>query len=138
MSFILKGLVMNKELSDSDIDEIMFAIEQEVYDMGRTSLCKWAIKGMSNYYLNMPRNELIESGWITEEEDESSNVQYKYKTIDESGEHPEYPFGIEWSSDLEGVLIDHIKWYETEEERDRIFNESEALDALKIMEGKNE
>jgi hypothetical protein len=35
-------------------------------------------------------------------------------------------------------LIDHIKWYETEEERDRIFNESEALDALKIMESKNE
>ncbi len=131
---------MNKELSQEDIDEVMFGIEQEVYDMGRNSLCSWAIKGMSNYYLNMSRDELLESGWITEseEKDESSNVQYKYKTIDESGEHPEYPFGIEWSSDLEGVLIDHIKWYETEEERDRIFNESEALDALKIMESKNE
>jgi hypothetical protein len=134
------GVSMNKELSQEDIDEVMFGIEQEVYDMGRNSLCSWAIKGMSNYYLNMSRDELLESGWITEseEKDESSNVQYKYKTIDESGEHPEYPFGIEWSSDLEGVLIDHIKWYETEEERDRIFNESEALDALKIMESKNE
>lgn len=66
---------MNKELSESDIDEIMFAIEQEVYDMGRTSLCEWAIKGMSNYYLNMPRDELIESGWITEEEDDELGTE---------------------------------------------------------------
>jgi hypothetical protein len=66
------------------------------------------------------------------------DIQYKYKTFDESGEHPEYYFGIEWSSDLEGVLIDHIKWYETEEERNKVFNECEALDALKIMEEKNE
>ena len=65
-----------------------------------------------------------------------NNVQYKYKVFDESGEHPNYYFGIEWSSDLEGVCIDHIKWYATEEERDNIFNESEALDALKIMEEK--
>lgn len=130
---------MNKELSQDDIDEIMFGIEQEVYDMGRSSLCSWAIRGMSNYYLNMSRSELLECGWITEnEEEEENNIQYKYKTIDESGEHPEYPFGIEWSSDLEGVLIDHIKWYATEEERDKVFNESDALDALKIMESKNE
>jgi hypothetical protein len=61
---------MNKELSQEDIDEVMFGIEQEVYDMGRNSLCSWAIKGMSNYYLNMSRDELLESGWITESEEE--------------------------------------------------------------------
>lgn len=61
---------MNKELSEEDIDEIMFGIEQEVYDMGRHTLCEWAIKGMKNYYLNMPRSELIECGWITEEEND--------------------------------------------------------------------
>jgi hypothetical protein len=60
---------MNKELSQEDIDEVMFGIEQEVYDMGRSSLCSWAIKGMSNYYLNMSRDELLESGWITESEE---------------------------------------------------------------------
>lgn len=62
---------MNKELSQDDVDEIMFAIEQEVYDMGRSSLCSWAIKGMSNYYLNMSRSELLECGWITENEEEN-------------------------------------------------------------------
>lgn len=60
--------MMNKELTDEDVKEIMFAIEQEVYDMGRHSLCEWAIRAMSDYYLNMSRDELIESGWITQEE----------------------------------------------------------------------
>jgi len=60
--------MMNKELSDSDIDEIMFAIEQEVYDMGRTSLCEWAIKGMSNYYRGVGGGGGGGVGWITEED----------------------------------------------------------------------
>jgi hypothetical protein len=126
---------MIDELLEDDMNGVASMSMGENDDLIRDMLLNGR-RGYNNYTdeeLNEEYKRYLEMQ-DDEEEDESSNVQYKYKTIDESGEHPEYPFGIEWSSDLEGVLIDHIKWYETEEERDRIFNESEALDALKIME----
>ena len=103
--------------------------------MGSCNIC-----GYKADYIKEESNNIEDMlcGACLNEYEEEDNVQYKYKVFDESGEHPEYYFGIEWSSDLEGILIDHIKWYETEEERDRVFNESDALDALKIMEEKNE
>ena len=55
------------ELNQDELDELLFGIEQEVYDMGRGSLTRWALKGMQDYYLSMSKSELIESGWITEE-----------------------------------------------------------------------
>ena len=60
---------IGNELNQCELDELLFGIEQEVYDMGRNSLTKWALKGMKDYYLSMSRSELIESGWITEEKD---------------------------------------------------------------------
>ena len=56
------------ELNQYELDELLFGIEQEVYDMNRGGLTKWALKGMTDYYLSMSRAELLESGWITEEE----------------------------------------------------------------------
>lgn len=61
----------NNELNQYELDELVFGIEQEVYDMGRSSLTKWALKGMKDYYLSMSKSELIESGWITSEEIEN-------------------------------------------------------------------
>jgi hypothetical protein len=63
-----------------------------------------------------------------------SDIQYKYKCSDIDNPDNHYHYGIEYSSDLEGVFIDHIKWYLSEEERDKNFNNSEAIDANKIME----
>ena len=64
------GSMNNKdnELNQYELDELLFGIEQEVYDMNRGELTKWALKGMRDYYLSMSRAELIESGWITEQE----------------------------------------------------------------------
>jgi hypothetical protein len=56
------------ELNQYELDELLFGIEQEVYDMNRRELTKWALRGMTDYYLSMSKAELIESGWITEEE----------------------------------------------------------------------
>ena len=56
------------ELNQYELDELLFGIEQEVYDMNRGELTKWALRGMTDYYLSMSRAELLESGWITEEE----------------------------------------------------------------------
>ena len=58
----------DNELNQHELDELLFGIEQEVYDMNRGELTKWALRGMTDYYLSMSRAELIESGWITEEE----------------------------------------------------------------------
>ena len=58
----------DNELNQYELDELLFGIEQEVYDMNRGELTKWALKGMRDYYLSMSRAELIESGWITEQE----------------------------------------------------------------------
>ncbi len=58
----------NNELNQYELDELLFGIEQEVYDMNRGELTKWALKGMRDYYLSMSRAELIESGWVSEEE----------------------------------------------------------------------
>jgi hypothetical protein len=58
----------DNELNIHELDELLFGIEQEVYDMNRGELTKWALRGMTDYYLSMSRAELIESGWITEEE----------------------------------------------------------------------
>jgi hypothetical protein len=58
----------NNELNQYELDELLFGIEQEVYDMGKGELTKWALKGMRDYYLSMSRVELIESGWVSEEE----------------------------------------------------------------------
>ena len=58
----------DNELNIHELDELLFGIEQEVYDMNRGELTKWAMRGMTDYYLSMSRAELIESGWITEEE----------------------------------------------------------------------
>ena len=59
----------DNELNIHELDELLFGIEQEVYDMNRGELTKWAMRGMTDYYLSMSRAELIESGWITEEEE---------------------------------------------------------------------
>ena len=58
----------DNELNQSELDELLFSIEQEVYDMDRGGLIQWAMRGMTDYYLLMSRAELLESGWITEEE----------------------------------------------------------------------
>jgi hypothetical protein len=58
----------NNELNQYELDELLFGIEQEVYDMGKGELTKWALKGMRDYYLSMSRAELIESGWVSEQE----------------------------------------------------------------------
>lgn len=58
----------DNELNIHELDELLFGIEQEVYDMNRGELTKWAMRGMTDYYLSMTRAELLESGWITEEE----------------------------------------------------------------------
>ena len=58
----------DNELNIHELDELLFGIEQEVYDMNRGELTQWALKGMTDYYLSMSRAELLESGWITEEE----------------------------------------------------------------------
>ena len=58
----------DNELNIHELDELLFGIEQEVYDMNRGELTKWALRGMTDYYLSMSKAELIESGWITEEE----------------------------------------------------------------------
>lgn len=60
--------------------------------------------------------------------------QYKYKCSDIDNPDNHYHFGIEYSSDLEGVFIDHIEWYLSEEERDKNFNSSQAIDANAILE----
>ena len=59
---------VSNELNQYELDELLFGVEQEVYDMGRGELVKWALRGMKNYYLSMSKSELIESGWITEGE----------------------------------------------------------------------
>jgi len=41
----------NNELNQYELDELLFGIEQEVYDMNRGELTKWALKGMKDYYL---------------------------------------------------------------------------------------
>ena len=58
----------DNELNQSELDELLFGIEQEVYDMNRGGLTQWDMRGMTDYYLSMSRAELLESGWITEEE----------------------------------------------------------------------
>lgn len=58
----------DNELNIHELDELLFGIEQEVYDMNRGELTKWALRGMTDYYLSMSKAELLESGWITEEE----------------------------------------------------------------------
>ena len=58
----------DNELNQHELDELLFGIKQEVYDMNRGELTKWAMRGMTDYYLSMTRAELLESGWITEEE----------------------------------------------------------------------
>lgn len=58
----------DNELNQAELDELLFGIEQEVYDMDRGGLIQWAMRGMTDYYLSMSRAELLESGWITEEE----------------------------------------------------------------------
>lgn len=58
----------DNELNIHELDELLFGIEQEVYDMNRGELTKWAMRGMTDYYLSMTKAELLESGWITEEE----------------------------------------------------------------------
>jgi len=61
---------VNNELNQYELDELLFGVEQEVYDMNRGELVKWALRGMKNYYLSMSRSELLESGWITSEEND--------------------------------------------------------------------
>ena len=58
----------DNELNQYELDELLFGIEQEVYDMGKVELTKWALKGMREYYLSMSRAELIESGWVSGQE----------------------------------------------------------------------
>jgi hypothetical protein len=65
---------INNELNQYELDELLFGIEQEVYDMNKGELTKWALKGMRAYYLSMSKSELIESGWISEEEENAISI----------------------------------------------------------------
>ena len=58
-----------KELTEYDIDEVAFAVDQEITDMGRGGLMQYAMLGMMIEKMSQSKAELIESGWITEQEE---------------------------------------------------------------------
>ena len=59
---------LDKELTEYDIDEVAFAVDQEITDMGRGGLMQYAMLGMMIEKMSQSKAELIESGWITEQE----------------------------------------------------------------------
>ena len=67
-----KGYVeLDKDLTDYDIDEVAFGVDQEITDMGRGGLMKYAYLGMMIEKMSQSKRELVESGWITEQEEEA-------------------------------------------------------------------
>ena len=65
-----KGYVeLDKDLTDYDIDEVAFGVDQEITDMGRGGLMKYAYLGMMIEKMSQSKRELVESGWITEQEE---------------------------------------------------------------------
>ena len=64
-----KYVELDKDLTDYDIDEVAFGVDQEITDMGRGGLMKYAYIGMMIEKMSQSKSELVESGWITQEED---------------------------------------------------------------------
>ena len=65
-----KGYVeLDKDLTDYDIDEVAFGVDQEITDMGRGGLMKYAYLGMMIEKMSQSKIELVESGWISEQEE---------------------------------------------------------------------
>jgi len=60
---------LDKNLTEYDIDEVAFAVDQEITDMGRGGLMRYAMLGMMIEKMSQSKAELIESGWITTEEE---------------------------------------------------------------------
>jgi hypothetical protein len=65
---------LDKELTEYDIDEVAFAVDQEITDMGRGGLMQYAMLGMMIEKMSQSKAELIESGWITEQEEQDGQV----------------------------------------------------------------
>ena len=64
---------LDKNLTDYDIDEVAFGVDQEITDMGRNGLMHYAMLGMMIEKMSQSKAELIESGWITEEIGDGTN-----------------------------------------------------------------
>ena len=64
-----KYVELDKDLTDYDVDEVAFGVDQEITDMGRGGLMKYAYIGMMIEKMSQSKSELVESGWITQEED---------------------------------------------------------------------
>ena len=62
-----KYVELDKDLTDYDVDEVAFGVDQEITDMGRGGLMKYAYMGMMIEMMSQSKEELIESGWITKE-----------------------------------------------------------------------
>ena len=61
-----KGYVeLDKDLTDYDIDEVAFGVDQKITDMGRGGLMKYAYLGMMIEKMSQSRAELVETGWIS-------------------------------------------------------------------------
>ena len=60
---------LDKNLTDYDIDEVAFGVDQEITDMRRGGLMKYAYLGMMIEKMSQSKRELVESGWITEQEE---------------------------------------------------------------------
>jgi hypothetical protein len=66
---------LDKELTEYDIDEVAFAVDQEITDMGRGGLMQYAMLGMMIEKMSQSKAELIESGWITEQEEQDESIK---------------------------------------------------------------
>jgi hypothetical protein len=64
----LRYIRLDEKLTNYDIDEVAFGVDQEITDMGRDELMKYAYMGMMIEKMSQSKAELIESGWITSEE----------------------------------------------------------------------
>ena len=64
-----KYVELDKDLTEYDIDEVAFGVDQEITDMGRGGLMKYAYMGMMIEKMSQSKRELVESGWITEQEE---------------------------------------------------------------------
>jgi hypothetical protein len=69
MSYWQRYVELDKNLTEYDIDEVAFAVDQEITDMGRGGLMRYAMLGMMIEKMSQSKAELIESGWITTEEE---------------------------------------------------------------------
>ena len=64
----LRYIRLDKKLTNYDIDEVAFGVDQEITDMGRGELMKYAYLGMMIEKMSQSKAELIESGWILKED----------------------------------------------------------------------